>query len=123
MTIHITTQAITSDVRDHKTQYDDITGLISDYLTEYGSNPDIEDKSDNLTRRWNLLQEDLANKQKAYQQQVEGLKTLEGKMTEYDAWLGQEEVKIVDLSPLAWSLDLLKQQKEEAKVRLLNVLQ
>ena len=61
MVIHITTQAITSNVRDHKTQYDDITGLINDYLTEYGSIPDIEDKSDNLTRRWNQLQEDLTS--------------------------------------------------------------
>ena len=31
--------------------------------------------------------------------------------------------EVVNLSPLACSLDLLKQQKEEAKVRLPDVLQ
>ena len=116
MSLHITMQAIANDVSDHETQYDDITAMISDYLAEFGSNADIEDKNENITRRWDQLQEDLANKQQAYQQEVEGLKTLEGNMAEYDAWLEEEDAKVVKLLPLAWSLDLLKRQRDETKV-------
>lgn len=93
--------------------------MFSDYLTEFGSNSDIEDKSDNLTRRWNQLQEDLAKKQQAYEHEVEGLKALEVKMAEYDAWLKEEDTKVLNLPPLAWSLELLKQQKEDTKVNSL----
>ena len=114
--VYITTQAIVNDVKDHKTQYDDITGMINDYLTEFGDNPDIEDKNENLTRRWNQLQEDLAKKQQDYEHEVEGLKTLEGNMTAYDEWLKEEDAKVVNLPPLAWSLELLKQQREDTKV-------
>ena len=113
-------QAIADDVRDHKTQYDDITGMINDYLTEFGDNPDIEDKNDNLTRRWNQLQEDLAKKQQDYEQEVEGLKALEGNMAAYDEWLKEEDTKVVNLPPLAWSLELLEQQREDTKVICCN---
>lgn len=109
-------QAIADDVRDHKTQYDDITGMINDYLTEFGDNPDIEDKNENLTRRWNQLQEDLAKKQRDYEQEVEGLKALEGNMAAYDEWLKEKDAKVVNLPPLAWSLELLEQQREDTKV-------
>ena len=37
-------------------------------------------------------------------------------MAEYDEWLGEEDEKVAKLSPIAWSVDLLKQQKEETKV-------
>ena len=62
------------------------------------------------------MQEDLEKKQDAYEQEVEGLRVLEGKMAEYDEWLGEEDEKVAKLSPIAWSVDLLKQQKEETKV-------
>jgi len=91
--------------------------MISDYLTEFGSNPDIEEKSDNLTRRWNQLLEDLAKKKEDYGHEVEGLKTLEGNMVQYDSWLKDEDVKVTSLPPLAWSVELLKQQQEDTQVR------
>ena len=117
MSMHTISQAIADDVSDHKTQYDDITGLINDYLTEFGNVADIEDKKENLTRRWNQLQDDLEKKQEAYEQEVEGLRVLEGKMAEYDEWLGEQDDRVMKLSPVAWSIELLKQQKEETKVR------
>ena len=90
--------------------------MIDDYLAEFGDNPDVKDKSENLTRRWDQLQEDLAKKKEDYEQEVEGLKTLEGNMAAYDEWLEEEDAKVVNLPPLAWSLELLKQQREDTKV-------
>ena len=94
--------------------------MINDYLTEFGSNPDIEEKSDNLIRRWNQLLEDLAKKKEDYGQEVEGLKTLEGNMIQYDSWLKEEDVKVTSLPPLAWSVEVLKQQQENTQVSALT---
>ena len=58
----------------------------------------------------------MAQKREAYDHEVEGLKTLEGNMAQYDGWLKEEEVKITSLPPLAWSVELLKQQGEDTKV-------
>ncbi|XP_065889965.1 microtubule-actin cross-linking factor 1-like isoform X3 [Dysidea avara] len=109
---------IDQDVNDHKSRYADVTGMINDYLTEFGSNPDIEEKSDNLIRRWNQLLEDLAKKKEDYGQEVEGLKTLEGNMIQYDSWLKEEDVKVTSLPPLAWSVEVLKQQQENTQALL-----
>ena len=38
-------------------------------------------------------------------------------MVEYDEWLGEQDDRVMKLSPVAWSVELLKQQKEETKVR------
>ena len=112
----MTIQAIADDVNNHETQYDDIIEMIENYLAEFGDNPDVKDKSENLTRRWNQLQEDLYKKKEDYEREVEGLKTLEGNMAAYDEWLKEEDAKVVNLPPLAWSLELLKQQREDTKV-------
>ena len=90
--------------------------MINDFLTEFGSNPDVEENRDNLARRWNQLLEDLAKKKEDYGHEVEGLKALEGNMVHYDLWLKENNVKVTSLPPLAWSVELLKQQHQNTQV-------
>lgn len=101
---HVYYQTIAGDINNHRTQYGDVTGLINDYITEFGSDIHIEDKKDNLIKKWNQLQENLTKTQKDYKKKVFKLKTINGNIVDYDAWMKEENIKKVDLPTMTCGL-------------------
>lgn len=113
--IHSINQDITNEVDNHQTQYDTTIELIDRYLNEFDNN-DVKDQRDTLTSNWDQLQEELAKKQQDYKSVVEKLKYYNGSALQYEEWLREKKEKVTSLTPLAWGVEYLMEQKNNTEV-------
>ena len=100
---------------NHQTQYDTTIELIDRYLNEFDNN-DVKDQRDTLTSNWDQLQEELAKKQQDYKSVVEKLKYYNGSALQYEEWLREKKEKVTSLTPLAWGVEYLMEQKDNTEV-------
>jgi len=96
--------------------------MISDYLTEFHNIPDIEEKSLNLTKRWNKLLKNLLENNEDFSHVVQMLKALEDEMAKYEKWLRDMDARIKDLPLLQCNLRDLKLLKRNIQVSQVRVI-